>query len=87
MDTLLRLKNLIGKPGYYKVPGGPELKFIILGVLPPASLPAEMDDEKFHMDAISDSTFRIQLNAASVDGKSIIEISGCDISDINEGHY
>jgi hypothetical protein len=87
VDALLRLKNLVGKPGHYKVPGGPELKFTILAVIPPASLPAEMDNEKFCKDAISYSTFRIQLDAASVDGEDIIEILGCDISDINDGYY
>ena len=82
----MRLNNLVGKPASYKVPGGPELKATILGILPAASLLAEMDDGTFE-HAISASTFRIALDTASVDGKRVVEVPGSHISGINECKY
>jgi len=82
MDTLSRLKNLVGKRGLLNIANHGDVEFTFLSVDPVPDLPAETDSEAFQR-AINLSSFQVRFNnGIRIEGTDTISVSGLDISRI-----
>jgi hypothetical protein len=71
----------MGSGGTYKVPGGPELRFVqVMSIKTPSELPPE-DDDNAIQNAIDSSTFTVRLeDGVLIDGKNTVTVHGYEIS-------
>ena len=76
MDTLTRLKNLVGKQGFLQVGSLDDVEFMFVDVIPANPLPEGTDEDSF-LRAIIHSSFTVRFNEGMLfDGSNTRVVSG-----------